>query len=76
MPTVGQLSADSIFWEVLFFTITQNKYYSNGVITKRKNFNCLVVETSESIETNDNDLELNASLRSKIFQTEVKQFLQ
>ena len=35
------------------------KYY--GVITKRMNFNCPNVENSESIEPNDNDLELNAS---------------
>ena len=33
---------------------TRNKYY--GVITKRMNFNYPVVETSESIEPNDNDL--------------------
>ena len=38
--------------------ITRNKYY--GAITKRMNFNCPVVETSESIEPNDNNLELNA----------------
>ena len=38
--------------------ITQSKYY--GAITKRMNFNCPVVETSESIEPNDNNWELNA----------------
>ena len=34
-----------------------NKYYD--VITKWMNFNCPVIETSESIEPNDNDFELN-----------------
>ena len=38
--------------------ITRSKYY--GAITKRMNFNCPVAETSESIEPNDNNLELNA----------------
>ena len=38
--------------------IAQSKYYS--AITKRMNFNCPVAETSESIEPNDNNLELNA----------------
>ena len=55
--------------------IARNKYY--GVITKRINFNYPVVETSESIEPNDNDLELNAIaytfLRSS-GQPEFKQF--
>ena len=39
------------------------------------NFNYPVVETSESIKPNDNDLELNATAYtfSKIFQTELKQ---
>ena len=34
--------------------IARNKYY--GAITKRMNFNYPVVETSDSIEPNDNDL--------------------
>ena len=38
--------------------IARSKYY--GAITKRMNFNCPVAETSESIEPNDNNLELNA----------------
>ena len=38
--------------------IAQSKYY--GAITKRMNFNCPVAETSEGIEPNDNNLELNA----------------
>ena len=47
--------------------IAWNKYY--GAITKRMNFDFLVVETSESIESNDNNLELNvmAYTFSKIF---------
>ena len=40
--------------------IAQSKYYSYGAITKRMNFNCPVAETSERIEPNDNNLELNA----------------
>ena len=36
----------------------RSKYY--GAITKRMSFNCLVSETSESIEPNDNNLELHA----------------
>ena len=39
---------------------TKQIYYSYGAITKRMNFNCPVAETSESIEPNDNNLELNA----------------
>lgn len=39
--------------------IEGNKYY--GAIGKRMNFNCPVVETSESIEPNDINLELNAT---------------
>ena len=35
--------------------IARNKYY--GAITKQMNFDCPVVETSESIERNVNDLE-------------------
>ena len=38
--------------------IARRKYY--GAITKRMNFNCPVAETNESIEPNDNYLELNA----------------
>ena len=38
--------------------IARSKYY--GAITKQMNFNCPVAETSESIEPNDNNLELNA----------------
>ena len=38
--------------------VTRSKYY--GAITKRMNFNCPVAETNESIEPNDNNLELNA----------------
>ena len=55
--------------------IARNKYY--GAITKQMNFNYLVVETSESIEPNDNYLELNAIAYtfSKIFQPELKQLL-
>jgi len=37
----------------------QNKYY--GVISKRMNFNCPIVETSDSTDSND-DLELKQSL--------------
>ena len=53
----------------------RNKYY--GVITKRMNFISPVVETIESIEPNENDLELNAIAYtfSKFFQPELKQFL-
>ena len=53
--------------------IARNKYY--GVITERMNFNYPVVETSDSIEPNDNDLELNAIAYtfSKIFQPGFKQ---
>ena len=40
--------------------IARSKYYSYGAITKRMNFNCPIAETSESIEPNDNNLELNA----------------
>ena len=40
--------------------IARSKCYSYGEITKRMNFNCPVAETSESIEPNDNNLELNA----------------
>ena len=40
--------------------IARSKYYSYGAITKRMNFNCPVAETSESIEPNDNNLELNS----------------
>ena len=55
------------------YRIAQNKYY--GAITKRMNSNYPVVETSESIEPNDNDLELNAIAYtfSNIFQPELKQ---
>ena len=53
--------------------IAPDKYY--GAITKRMKFKYPVVETSESIEPNDNDLELNAIAYtfSKIFQPELKQ---
>ena len=44
--------------------ITRNKYY--GVTTKRKKFNCPVVETNGSSEPNDNDLELNAIAYSSL----------
>ena len=40
------------------YRIAQRKFY--GAITKRMNFNCPVAETSESIELNDNNFELNA----------------
>ena len=55
--------------------IARNKSY--GAITKRMKFNCPVVETSESIKPNDNNLELNAIAHafSKTFQPELKQFL-
>ena len=55
--------------------IARNKYY--GAITQRMNFDCPVAETSESIEPNVNDLELNAIAYSfsKIFEPELKQFL-
>ena len=45
----------------------RKKFYSG--ITKRMNFNCPVVEISESIEPNDNNLKLNAIgyIFSKIF---------
>ena len=45
----------------------RNKYYS--VITKQMNFNCPIIETSESIESHENNLELNAitCLVSEIF---------
>ena len=53
--------------------VARNKYY--GAITKRMNFKYPAVKSSESIEPNDNDLELNAIAYtfSKIFQTELKQ---
>ena len=53
--------------------IARNKYYD--AITKQMNFKYPVVETSESIEPNDNDLELNAigCTFSKISQPELKQ---
>ena len=53
----------------------QNKTY--GVATKRMNFICPVIETSRSIEPNDNDFDLNtiAYTFSKIFQPEIKQVL-
>ena len=53
--------------------IPRNKYY--GTITKRMNFNYPVVETSESIKPNDNDLELKAISYTfpRIFQPELKQ---
>ena len=38
--------------------IAWNKFY--GAVTKQLNFNCPIIETSESIEPNDQDLELNA----------------
>ena len=46
--------------------MAQSKYY--GAITKQINFHCPVAETSESIEPNDNNLELNviAYIFSKI----------
>ena len=47
-----------IFVRVNSHGIARSKYY--GAITKRMNFNCPVAETSESIERNDNNLELNA----------------
>ena len=55
--------------------IARHKYY--GVVTKRMKFNCPVIEASKSIETNNNDLEVNAIAYtfSKIFQAELKQFL-
>ena len=42
------------------------------------NFNCPIVETGEGIEPSDNYLVLNAIayIFSKIFQPELKQFLQ
>ena len=40
--------------------IARSKYKYYGAITKQMNFNCPVTETSESIEPNDNNLELNA----------------
>ena len=48
--------------------IAWNKYYS--VINKQMNFNCPMIETSESIEPNENNLELDAITNtfSKIFQ--------
>ena len=39
-------------------SLARNKYY--GVIIKWMNFNCPIIETSESIEPSDNALELNA----------------
>ena len=47
--------------------IARNKYY--GAITQRMNFDYPVAETSESIEPNVNDLELNAIA---IFEPELK----
>ena len=57
---------------VQWHEIVRNKYY--GAITKRMNFNCPVVATSENIEPNDIALELNAIAYtfSNIFQPELK----
>ena len=46
--------------EVHSHGIVRSKYY--GAKTKRMNVNCPVAESSESIEPNDTDLELNAML--------------
>ena len=55
------LSKEEVFCiHVHSHRIARSKYYSYGAITKRMNFNCPVAETSESIEPNDNNLELNA----------------
>ena len=56
---------------------TEQNKTTYGVATKRMNFICPVIETSKSIEPNDNNLELNmiAYTFSKIFQPEIKQFL-
>ena len=43
----------------LFTFASTTRTESHGVITKEMNFNCPVVETSESIEANYYDLELN-----------------
>ena len=43
----------------LFTFASTTRTESHGVITKRMNFNCPVVETSESIEANYYDLELS-----------------
>ena len=54
-----------------------DKYY--GAITQRMNFDCPVAETSEGIEPNVNDVELNAIAYSFSnifeFEPELKQFL-
>ena len=74
----------SCFWktssvskeEIFYVHFHSHGIARNGVITKRMNFNCPVVETSESTEPDDN-LELNAIAYtfSKIYQPELKQFL-
>ena len=70
------VSKEDVYVCVHSHRIAWSKYY--GVITKKWiNFNCTVVETSESTEPSNNALELNAIAYtfSKIFQPELKQFL-
>ena len=57
---ISSVSKEEVLTCVLVHShgITHSKYY--GAITKRMNFNCLVAETSSSIEPNDNNMELNA----------------
>ena len=56
---VSSVSKEEVFCiRVHSHGIARSKYYV--AITKRMNSNCPVAETSESIEPNDNNLELNA----------------
>ena len=55
---VSSVSKEEVICVHVTHTESQSRYYS--AITKRMNFNCPIVETSESIEPNDNNLELNA----------------
>ena len=74
---ISSVSKEDIIYPCIHWhRITQNKF--DSAITKRMNFNCPIVETSESTEPSDNYLVLNAIayIFSKIFQPELKQFLQ
>ena len=64
--------------ELFAFASTRTESHeTNTTVTQRMNFDCPVAETSESIEPNVSDLELNAIAYSfsKIFEPELKQFL-
>ena len=58
LNVISSVSKEEVFCiHVHSHGIARRKYY--GAITKRMNFNCPVAETSESIEPNDYNLELN-----------------